>query len=728
MGASLNVRIRPDLKIVRQQGTLEPRFVVKDPVTLRYFYFGEHEMFILRRLDGQMSVAEIQDAYQEEYAPLKIRPVEITSFCHSLHARGLAIAGVTGQSKQLLERAEQQRLWRWSTAPLSVLSIRLPGVDPDRALDAIAPYFAWLFHRTTVMTVLVIASALMLMGLLHVEEILQRMPTVQSLFQGENLLWMALALAMVKILHELGHALACKHFGGECHQIGVMLLAFVPCMYCDVSDAWLLPDRKRRMFVSAAGMYVELIVASFCAVLWYFSEPGIVQSICFSVMLVASVSTLLVNGNPLMRYDGYYIFADWVDVPNLSQQASEAIQRPLVRFFTRQELNEAPLDANPRFLRTYGIAALVYRTMVIGFLVWFVYKMLKANDLAPLGDTVVVLVVAGLLFQPAIGLFRWWNRPMAMREIRGKRLAIAAVVISALLLGASQIRWAARVQSPVLAQLADSQRIYVPVEGRIESTVAAGDHVIAGETLAQLVNDDIQLRRVELTGDLNEQRQHVENLHRQVNNDRTVAAQIPAAEAVLADLQRQLDVVSRDAERLTIKAPSDGVVLPPPLRVEAGQSQRQLPTWKGTPLEEKNRGALMQRGDLLAIVAESDRIEAQLLIHQRDVDLVNVGDNVELLFDGLTGAAVRGRIVEISRDEIVDAPRNLAQGAELPVEEGEAGEMSLVERSYQATVELESVPTKLLPGTRGKAVVLGRSLSLGQRISRWISGNFRFEL
>ncbi|PQO26309.1 HlyD family efflux transporter periplasmic adaptor subunit [Blastopirellula marina] len=728
MIASPQVRVRPDLKIVRQQGTLEPRFVVKDPVTLRYFYFGEHEMFILRRLDGQMSVAEIQEAYQDEYAPLKIRPAEIASFCHSLHARGLAISGVTGQSQQLLKRAEQQRIWRWSTAPLSVLSIRLPGIDPDRALGALAPYFGWLFQRTTVIAVLMIASVLMLLGLLHVEETLQRLPTMQSLLQGENLVWLAIALATVKIFHELGHALACKHFGGECHQIGVMLLAFVPCLYCDVSDAWLLPDRKRRMFVSAAGMYVELIIASLCAILWYFSEPGVVQSICFSVMLVAGVSTLLVNGNPLMRYDGYFLLADWIDVPNLSQQASESLRRPLKRFFTRREVNETPLDANPKFLRAYGAAALVYRTMVIGLLLWFVYKMLKANDLAPLGDTVLFLAIAGLLFQPAVGLVRWWNRPMAMREVRGKRLAVAAVVIGLLAAGLSQVRWAARVQTPVLAQLADSHMIYVPVAGRIESTVSAGERVVAGQPLAQLTNEEIQLRRVELTGDLNEQRQHVENLRRQVNNDRTAAAQIPAAEAVLEDLQRQLDVVAKDAERLTIRAPSDGVVVPPPLRVAGQQSLRQLPAWSGTPLDESNRGALLERGDMLAIVAESNRIETQLLIHQRDVDLINVGDRVQLLFDGLPGAALQGRIVEISRDEVLAAPRNLAQGAELPVEKGVTGEAALIERNYQATVELDNVPTTLLPGTRGKAVVLGRSLSLAARVSRWINGNFRFEL
>ncbi|MFI4875449.1 MAG: HlyD family efflux transporter periplasmic adaptor subunit [Blastopirellula sp. JB062] len=217
-------------------------------------------------------------------------------------------------------------------------------------------------------------------------------------------------------------------------------------------------------------------------------------------------------------------------------------------------------------------------------------------------------------------------------------------------------------------------------------------------------------------------------MRRQSNNNRSTAGQIPAAEAVLADLARQLAAVTKDAERLRIQTPCSGVVFPPPRRTKATKQERRLPTWSGTPLDPANRGALLERGELLAIVAEPQAIEARLFIRQSDVDLLAVGDSVKLLFDGLAGERIEGRIVEISRDDSFDAPRNLVQGADVPTRRDESGEVRLIERSYQATVELNAIPPELMPGSRGKAVALGRSLTLGQRLSRWISGNFRFRL
>ncbi|MFI4875448.1 MAG: hypothetical protein ACIALR_08930, partial [Blastopirellula sp. JB062] len=199
----------------------------------------------------------------------------------------------------------------------------------------------------------------------------------------------------------------------------------------------------------------------------------------------------------LMRYDGYYLFADWVDVPNLSQQASQAVRRWWQPYFLKRVADEMPLDADLRFLRIYAVAAFAYRTMVIGLLLWFVYKTFKANDLAPVGDMVVFLAIAGFLLQPAIGLARWWRRPMAIREIRTKRFAFAAATFGLLALLGLQIPWASRVSAPVLAQLDDAHRIYASVSGRIETAVACGTEVATGDTLAVLINEELDLRRVE---------------------------------------------------------------------------------------------------------------------------------------------------------------------------------------------------------------------------------------
>ena len=129
-------------------------------------------------------------------------------------------------------------------------------------------------------------------------------------------------LAAIKVWHEFGHGLACRTVGGECRDLGVMLLLFTPCLYCDVSDAWRFPEKRRRIFVAAAGMYFEFLLAAVAALVWAAAEPGLVSRIALTIVMVASVSTVLFNGNPLLRYDGYYILADIIECPNLGVRAT----------------------------------------------------------------------------------------------------------------------------------------------------------------------------------------------------------------------------------------------------------------------------------------------------------------------------------------------------------------------------------------------------------------------
>ena len=138
-----------------------------------------------------------------------------------------------------------------------------------------------------------------------------------------GLVWLAIALITTKALHELGHALACKHYGGECHELGLMLLVFTPCLYCNVSDSWMLPSKYQRAFIGFAGMYVEIFLASIATFIWWYSDPsGVLSNVCLRVMFISSVSTLLFNGNPLLRFDGYYVFSDAIEIPNLATRAA----------------------------------------------------------------------------------------------------------------------------------------------------------------------------------------------------------------------------------------------------------------------------------------------------------------------------------------------------------------------------------------------------------------------
>ena len=153
--------------------------------------------------------------------------------------------------------------------------------------------------------------------LLHAETFLGELPTITSLLAGNGIVSLWIVVGSLKILHELSHGLACERFGAECQSIGLAFLFFSPCMYCDVTDAWMLPRKSHRIAVSLAGVYVELFISSLGLWLWWFSTPGLFHQICLQVFLAGSVSTLLLNANPLLRFDGYFVIADLLEIPNL---------------------------------------------------------------------------------------------------------------------------------------------------------------------------------------------------------------------------------------------------------------------------------------------------------------------------------------------------------------------------------------------------------------------------
>lgn len=721
------VRVRPDLIYARRAEDGEETWVVKDPVTLRYFYFGPSEVYIMRRIDGHSSLASIKEQYDEDFAPHRISQQEILGFCHSLYQRGLLVAPAENQAEGLLERRQKHTWMQRASLPLQILAIRLPGVDPERFLAATHGAVDWLFQRATVIIVLFCAAMALLLGLINIESITARLPQESQFFRGENLVVLLITFALVKVLHELGHAYCCKAMGGECHQIGVLLMVFTPAMYCDVSDAWLFPKRWQRVFVSAAGMYVEVILATTAFVLWFFSEPGAVSDWLLNVVFVCGVSTIVVNANPLLRYDGYYILSDMLHLPNLSSRASDALWTPIKNWFYRYPQQVMP-EPRAATLRTYAVLAIIYRTMVFGFIFWFLYKACRQNDILPLWHMVAAMFVAGLLLKPAIGLVHWLRRPKGRGDAMVKsRVAIAVGVIVLVGCGLAMIPVPSRIHVPVISEIDSDHRVYVQVDGRVVQTADAEQKVAEGDVLAILKNEDLEADLLKTDGEIAIQRQHLESLELRSNNNPEAAAQIPTAESALEDLQQQRQVLQRQLDQLTIRAPADGVVIPAPHKVDQGDSDRFLVQWSGSPLDEKNRGCLLRRGELLCLIGDAHALQARLFVDQDQIELIRVGDPVSILFDGNSIHSIQGTVNEISTDQSVQIPRNLSANPALGLERKEDGTVALIDGAYSVTVVLdETSPQEILPGTCGRAVVVGRTQTLWQIVSRFIQLNFRF--
>jgi putative peptide zinc metalloprotease protein len=679
-------------------------------------------------LDGQISLGQLKRRFEDAFAPLQITVEQLHAFLGRLHGLGLLLADAFGQGEQLLQRlaANQQRN---RLAVLgNVLAIRLPGVDPDPLLRWLYPKCRWIFSPWFLTACLALVISAIGLACFQFSLLQEKLPDFRAFITPRNMAWLVVALALAKIVHELGHALTCVHVGGQCHEIGLLLLVFTPCLYCDVSDAWSIADKWRRIAVSAAGIIVEACLAAAAAFLWWFSGPGAFHTLCLNVMIVCSVSTLLLNGNPLLRYDGYYVLADWLEVPNLGQQSQALLNRLMAGFF----LGIAPpadrsLPQRSRGLLVgYALASAVYRGLVVLGILWFCYCVAKAHGLEVIALGLAFMVIAGMVAAPVWNLARFLNRPATRRGIGS---TMRAWLLGTLTLAAGvllvMLPLPFHVTAPAVFQPHDARVVYVTVPGRVTAAVAPGDLVHKGQVLARLANLDVDREIVELTGQCNQQRLQLQHDRVRLIDDPQLAAEIPWAESALADLEARLRQRQQDREGLTLRAPCDGVVLPPPLVPVVSGSRRQLSAWHGSPLDEQNSGAILEKGALLCMVGPPAALEAFVVVDHSDVNFVGQGQAVRLQVDEAPGRVLAGTIVELANLDLKVVPRELAKGSEVPLRLDEQGVPHPLATSYQARIVLEGPPDiRLLPGTRGRAKIAAEPQSLAQRFCRFLQQTF----
>lgn len=726
----LALRMRPDLTLVEQRYGPDRYWLVKDPVALRYFHLGEEEHAILRMLDGRTSLAEIKRRFEEAFAPWQVTFEQLHAFLSRLYESGLLLAEAAGQGEPLLQRHARQRRRAWLDLFGNLLAIRFGGVDPDRFLQWLYPKCRWLFSAgfLTACAALVLAAAVL--AAVQFDTLRSKLPEFPTFFRAGNLVWFAVALAAAKCLHELGHALTCRHFGGRCHEIGVLLLVFTPCLYCNVSDAWSFPGKWQRIAVSASGVLVEVVLAAACTFLWWFSNPGLFNTLMLSMVVVCSVNTLVFNGNPLLRYDGYYVLADLLEVPNLSQQSRALVNRWLARLALGLDLPpDRSLPRRRRWLvALYGVASSVYRWLVVIAILWFCYRLLKPHGLEPVAQVLALLVIAGMAATPVRSLVMFLRHPGTRRRVDRGRAWASLVAAAALVAGAMVVPLPFRVSAPAVIQPAGACHVYVVVPGTLQRAARPGDIVEKGRELGRLVNLDMRAEIAELTGQRNQQRLELEHLRLRLNDDPAIAGEIPPAEEALADIESRLRQRQIDQQRLVLRAPAAGTVLPPPQQPAPSYAPGALRAWQGSPLDERNAGSWLETGTLFCLVGDPTRREAFLVIDQSDVTFVRRGQRVRLQLDQTPGAVLEGTIAEVAQTEVKVAPRELAGQSDLLVRRDAQGVARPVETSYQARVVLDHHDHRLLVGTRGRAKVLVEPLTLGQRAWRFVQRLFRFRL
>ena len=734
----LKLRRRPDLEAKRHRYHGRAYWVVKEPVGLNYYRFHEEEYAILNMLKDGISLQEIKDRFQAEFAPQRITLQDLQQFVGMLHRSGLVISEATGQGRQLRRRGDTKKKKELLGKLANVFALRFRGIDPERILNFLNPFTWWIFTLPCLIVFLMFGMSAITLVLVNFQEFQSKLPTFESFFAAENWIYLGTTMAVVKILHEFGHGLSCKRYGGECHEMGFMFLVFTPCLYCNVSDSWMLPNKWQRVFIGAAGMYVELILASIATYLWWFSDPVISPTfnfLCLSVMFICSVSTVVFNGNPLLRFDGYYIVMDLLEIPNLRQKATEILKRGFQKYCLGLELQENPFLPHKKqfFFGLFTVASNIYRWVVVFSIMMFLMQVLKPYGLEALGRVVAVVGLAGMIFQPIWQIIKFFRTPGRASKMKRKNVFTSLAVAAAVIAGICFIPLPFHVDAAVEIRPQNAKTVYAIEPGRLVSfNKKLGDPVEANETIATLASDELIRERERAFGELKVAETRYRETWKQAPNDPQARSQL---ESLLESVNSKAAILTKVEERielLTIKAPDKGTLIPAPDKDVPPQvaSSEQLPSWSGNPFDEVNEGAVFANADVFCMIGNPEQMEAILVIDQHDIDLVTTKISADIKIESARLSTFSGVIQTIAEREMRETPEALASqvGGSLNTQMGPDGQLRPISTSYQARVPLENCEVPLRAGYRGQAKIYVGWKSVGWRIYRFLSRTFRFEM
>jgi putative peptide zinc metalloprotease protein len=634
-----------------------------------------------------------------------------------LHQKGLAFGTRTGQAaSRIQQRRKKRRQQIWSTLS-NILSLRLPGWDPDTALTRTIKVTGWMFHPVTafVATVIVVASWILLT--VHFSSFQSRLPAFNQFFGWPNLIFLWMTLAGAKIIHEFGHGLSCKYFGGECHEMGVMLLVGSPCLYCDVSDSWMLKNKWKRILIGAAGMIIEVFLSAIAIFVWWLTEPGLLHYLALNLIFVTAVTTVIFNANPLMRLDGYYMLMDFMEIPNLRQKADRLLSDWMAALFLGVDARPDPFmpQTNRIWFMLFAVASTVYGWAVLFGILTFLYTVLKPYGLQSIGQMLAAASIVGILIRLAMTIYRLATTPR-QEPIKYWRLWTAGLLFALIATGLGVIPIPLFGSAAFVIEPRGVQHIYTKIAGELtEVRVRPGEVVKAGDLLAILAEPKLEDRKLELSV----QRQlHLKTIQQALASDDPPARVL--AEEALQTVDRQIAELMTHMEHLSVTAPVAGTVVAPP-RMPSPKLEQQrthLFGWTDSPLDPKNSHCFLEERTHLLSIAPTTDIQAIMYLNQSHRHDIYVGQNVALKFDHLPRQVFRGKITQIAAAHADVAPNHLSvkHGGLLSTVTDREGKEMLQEAAYQATVVFNQPPGDLKSNLRGNA----RFVTSRRAVFSWI--------
>lgn len=690
--AELKPMLRSSVQIFRQYYRGAMWYVIRDPSNNQFFRVNDAAYHFVGLLDGKRAVKEVWDICNQHLGDRAPTQNEVIQLLGQLYTSNLLWADISLDNVGLFERYRKRVNREIRGYMMNILFVRVPLFDPEWILSKWISVVGWLFGPIGFIFWAILIGFGLTAVLSNYTEFTQGFKQ-ENFLQTENLMMLYLVFGIIKICHEFGHGFACKRYGvlngsgGEVHTLGIMLLVLAPVPYVDASSSWAFRSKWQRFFVGAGGMYVELAIASVAALYWAGTTGNSVyRDIAYNVIFVSSVSTILFNANPLLRYDGYYMLSDVLEIPNLSQRGKQYLHYLVKRYiFGADQLTCPAHSAGEKFwLFIYTIASMIYRVFVCFFILLFITQQLFFIGFILAGAAAVTWVVV------PIGKFIQYLATNGELSRCRNRAVISTILVLGLFFGITGLwRLPENHRAEGIVEPTRYADIFMASDGYISNDILESGSYVEPDNgyLLTATNPELEALLRKRYSDLKVsqfryQRSEVE--------DPSLA---PLLFKEISDKKRLIADAQDRLEKLKIKAPFKG-------------------QWVSADVE-RSKGAFFQKGQRLGLVASTDDLFIKIVTSQelgpRIIQELAVGDKLELRARNNPAIHYQGeiiKIVEIGKTELPDPSLSTLAGGTMDVDPKEKSGTTSTSPFFEIHVKIgdylgsDKTAMKLMPRQR----------------------------
>ena len=683
--APLRPRLLSGVQVCRQHFRGRMWYVLENPSNNEFSRISEEAYRFIGMLDGRRPVAEVWRTCNEQFGDGAPTQGEIIQLLGQLYCSNLLYAELAPDTESLFNRYRARVHREIQGFLTNLLFVRIPLLDPDHFLDRWVGIIGWLFGWTGLVAWLGLIAAGLYFVVGNMGELIRQSSDILA---PDNLVLLYLSVVLIKVCHEFGHAFACKRFGrlngsgGQVHVMGLMFLVFVPLPYVDASSAWVFRRKWQRAVVGMAGVIVELAGAAVAAIVWANTSTGTLHIIAYNVMFIASISTLVFNANPLLRFDGYYVLSDLLEIPNLGHRSKSYIYYLVERYAWRLKSVQNPANSLGErvWFVFYGVVSTVYRVFICIQILLFLNNRLP-RELSVLVPVFAVSAIIAWVLVPAGRFIRYLATSSELARARGRAVVsvLGSLALMGVCLGILRVPDYCRVEGivePVRLAIVHAQS-----DGFVTDFLPSGQKVEPGDaTLIEAVNPQLEAEKKSLLAEL-----------------RGLQIQQRIAEleevAVVQILAERIEALEEKIARVDFELSS--------LRLQPELSG----TWV-SPDVEKAKGAYLHRGEQIGLVASLDDVLIRATAGQELAAklMEQAYEQVEIRVKGRPDAMLTGKIekrLPAGQEVLPSKALGYAVGGSMPTLLRDPSGLKTVEQFFEIRIRpAPESPVRLLCGQR----------------------------